>query len=666
MSPRFERRSGGPSRDGRQGGASSGRSPGGRPPSSGGRPPSSGYSSRDSDSRSQRGYDDRRPSRDRPSGDRPYGNRSSSSRSSTERYSNDRFTNDRVSRDRGPSARPYSDRSKSDRYSVTRSSGDRPSGDRPSGDRYTNDRFSKNSSPRDRPSSSGSSGDRPYGRRDSRDSRDSAGPRSYGQRDQQGSRPYGRRDDRAPRFSGRSDEDGKRPYERRDDQGGRSSAPSRFRSDRPSQGRFRDRSERAPDRYRSGDERRQSSERPRFNDFGARSQRSEQQPEAEASTPPADDLIWGRHASQAALESGRPIHRIWCTPEMRSAPKFLQLLREAKASGVLVEEVTWARLAQVTGGSVHQGIALQTAAADTLDLSALIEGCSELGEPPLLLALDGITDPHNLGAVVRSAEAMGAHGLVLPQRRSAGLTGSAAKVAAGAMEHLPVARVVNLNRSLEKLKDSGYRVIGLAAEGDVTLMDVDLEGPLVLVTGSEDQGLSLLTRRHCDQLVRIPLRGITPSLNASVATALCVYEVARRNWMKDIHGQAPSPPIVRPQVKTQEVARPVPPVPEASLTKKPATDPPVSELLASDSSATSHSTTHASVTDLSASEHAIEEQVTLNQEPSDSSVSDQSDVLKTESPQAESTSSAATIELDLSGAKPESDLQFDQSIKLSP
>jgi 23S rRNA (guanosine2251-2'-O)-methyltransferase len=351
---------------------------------------------------------------------------------------------------------------------------------------------------------------------------------------------------------------------------------------------------------------------------------------------------------------------------MRSAPKFLQLLREAKASGVLVEEVTWARLAQVTGGSVHQGIALQTAAAETLDLSALIEGCSELGEPPLLLALDGITDPHNLGAVVRSAEAMGAHGLVLPQRRSAGLTGSAAKVAAGAMEHLPVARVVNLNRSLEKLKDSGYRVIGLAAEGDVTLMDVDLEGPLVLVTGSEDQGLSLLTRRHCDQLVRIPLRGITPSLNASVATALCVYEVARRNWMKDIHGQAPSPPIVRPQVKTQEVARPVPPVSEASLTNKPATDSPVSELLASDSSATSHSTTHASVTDLSASEHAIEEQVTLNQEPSDSSVADQSDVLKTESPQAESTSSAATIELDLLGVKPESDLQFDQSIKLSP
>ena len=627
MSPRIERRSGGPSRDGRQGGSSSGRS-------SGGRPSSSGYSSRDSDSRSPRGYDDRRPSRERPSGDRPYGNRPSSSRSSSER-----FTNDRFSRDRGPS---------------DRSSSDRPSGDRFSKDRFSSNRSSSNRPQRERPSSYGSSGDRPYGRRDG------SSPRPYGQRDQQGSRPYGRRedrrDDRSPRFSGRPDDDGKRPYERRDDQGARSSAPNRFRSDRSAQGRFRDRSERSPDRYRSGDERRQSSQRSRFGDSAPRSQRPNLPPEAEASTPPADDLIWGRHASQAALESGRPIHRIWCTPEMRSASKFLQLLREAKASGVLVEEVTWARLAQVTGGSVHQGIALQTAAADTLDLNALIDGCSELGEPPLLLALDGITDPHNLGAVVRSAEAMGAHGLVLPQRRSAGLTGSAAKVAAGAMEHLPVARVVNLNRSLEKLKDSGYRVIGLAAEGDVTLMDVDLDGPLVLVTGSEDQGLSLLTRRHCDQLVRIPLRGITPSLNASVATAMCVYEVARRNWMKDIHGQAPSPPIVRPQVKTQVVSPPVPPVSE----------PPVLETIKTESSKTDPSNVDPSNTELSASDHASEDNASLNQQLSDSSGSEQSDVLKTESPPADSTPPAPTIELDLTGSKPEPDLQFDQSIKLSP
>ena len=317
---------------------------------------------------------------------------------------------------------------------------------------------------------------------------------------------------------------------------------------RPDDGQWSADRRRPEGRRRSVDERRQPPIRSRHGSAPGAAVRSQREeiPDAAAASPPPDDLVWGRHASQAALESGRPIHRIWCTPEMRSSAKFLQLLREAKASGVLVEEVTWARLGQITSGSVHQGIALQTAAAETLDLDGLIKGCSDLGEPALLLALDGVPDPHNLGAVVRSAEAMGAHGLVLPQRRSAGLTGSVAKVAAGALEHLPVARVVNLNRSLEKLKDSGYRVIGLAAEGDVTLTDADLDGPIVLVTGSEDQGLSLLTRRHCDQLVRIPLRGVTPSLNASVATALCVYEVARRSWMKDIHGQAPSPPVVRP------------------------------------------------------------------------------------------------------------------------
>jgi 23S rRNA (guanosine2251-2'-O)-methyltransferase len=174
------------------------------------------------------------------------------------------------------------------------------------------------------------------------------------------------------------------------------------------------------------------------------------------------------------------------------------------------------------------------------------------------LAVDGLTDPQNLGAIVRSAEALGAHGMVLPQRRNAGLTGSVAKVAAGALEHLPIARVVNLNRSLDTLKQEGYRVIGLAGEGNVSLEEADLEGPLVIVTGSEGDGLSLLTRRNCDQLVRIPLRGSTPSLNASVATALLLYEVARRSWMKGLSGSAPAPRLVRPALPTpapQETAR---------------------------------------------------------------------------------------------------------------
>lgn len=278
------------------------------------------------------------------------------------------------------------------------------------------------------------------------------------------------------------------------------------------------------------------------------------------------ELIWGRHAALAALESERPIHRIWCTPEMRFRPTFLQLLREAKASGVLVEEVTWARLGQISGGAVHQGIVLQPAAADTLDLPSLIDGCRKLGEAPLLVAVDGLTDPQNLGAILRSAEALGVHGLVLPQRRNAGLTGSVAKVAAGALEHLPVARVVNLNRSLETLRQEGYRVVGLDPQGSVSLEEADLEGPLVVITGSEGQGLSVLTRRSCDQLVRIPLRGSTPSLNASVATALVLYEVARRGWMRGLRGMAKPPRLVRPNVPTE--------APQSDAVALPFTTPP--------------------------------------------------------------------------------------------
>ena len=287
------------------------------------------------------------------------------------------------------------------------------------------------------------------------------------------------------------------------------------------------------------------------------------------------ELIWGRHAALAALESERPIHRVWCTPEMRFRPTFLQLLREAKASGVLVEEVTWARLGQISGGAVHQGIVLQPAAADTLDLPSLIDGCRQLGESPLLVAVDGLTDPQNLGAILRSAEALGVHGMVLPQRRNAGLTGSVAKVAAGALEHLPVARVVNLNRSLETLRQEGYRVVGLDPQGTVSLQDADLEGPLVVITGSEGQGLSLLTRRSCDQLVRIPLRGATPSLNASVATALVLYEVARRGWMRGLRGTAKPPRLVRPQVPTEPLRSdgeplPSPATPATSAASSPA------------------------------------------------------------------------------------------------
>ena len=455
------------------------------------------------------------------------------------------------------------------RFADDRSGGERR-GDRFGGERFGSDRgdnrFGGEEAGGGRPGyrSGGRPGGRPAGRPEGRPGFRGGSSRPFSPRgewrpdgEQRGG--GGERRERFPRSEGRPDSRGEassRPERRGPRPQGRPFLKGR------SSDRFRDESqESGRDGYRPGGKGRfggrrdeQSGGRKPFSrDRDQAKPIAVEVPVGEAerfNAYPADDLIWGRHAAQAALESGRPVHRIWCTPEMRFQPRFLQLLREAKSGGVLVEEVTWSRLGQLTNGAVHKGIVMQAAAADTLDLGTLIDGCRDLGEPPLLMALDGITDPHNLGAIVRSAEALGAHGLVLPQRRSAGLTGSVAKVAAGALEHLPVARVVNLNRALDSLKNEGYRVIGLAGEGSVALSEADLDGPLVVVTGSEGDGLSMLTRKHCDQLVRIPIRGATPSLNASVATAMVLYEVARRGWMKQISGAAPAPRIVRPQLPT--------------------------------------------------------------------------------------------------------------------
>ena len=275
-------------------------------------------------------------------------------------------------------------------------------------------------------------------------------------------------------------------------------------------------------------------------------------------TPPPGDLVWGRHAAEAVLHSERPVHRVWCTGELRFSTRFMEVLREAKASGVVVEEVSWARLAQLCGGAVHQGIVLQTAAASSVTLKDLLGRCEQSRESPLLVAVDGITDPHNLGAIARSAEAFGGHGLVAPQRRNAGLTGSVAKVAAGALEHLPVARVVNLNRSLEQLKDAGYTIVGLAGEGGQCVVEIPAGEPLVVVVGSEGTGLSHLTRQYCHQIVRIPLRGRTPHLNAAVACGVVLYEIARQRWLGELQGSMPTPPAPERQPPTSEASEPEP------------------------------------------------------------------------------------------------------------
>ena len=241
-----------------------------------------------------------------------------------------------------------------------------------------------------------------------------------------------------------------------------------------------------------------------------------------------DDWIWGKHSVFETLNSGRAINRIWCTSEIFSSEKFYILLKDLKSKGVLIEEVSWTRLTQITFGASHQGVALQLACSKTISLEKLIGLSKKNSANPLILALDGITDPHNVGAIIRSAEAFDCKGIIIPQRRSAGLTGTVAKVAAGALEHLPISRVVNLNRSIEELKRNGFIIVGLSGDGQLSISKFNEKNPMVVVVGSEDKGISLLTQKKCDFLLKIPLKGKTSSLNASVAAAISLFSLTTK------------------------------------------------------------------------------------------------------------------------------------------
>ena len=241
-----------------------------------------------------------------------------------------------------------------------------------------------------------------------------------------------------------------------------------------------------------------------------------------------DDWIWGKHSVYEALSNERAINRIWCTSEIFSSEKFYLLLKDFKSKGVLIEEVSWNRLSQLTYGASHQGVVLQLACSKTISLEKLIDFSKLNCANPIILALDGITDPHNVGAIIRSAEAFDCKGIIIPQRRSAGLTGTVAKVAAGALEHLQVCRVVNLNRALEDLKKNGFLVVGLSGDGQLSISNFLEKVPLVVIVGSEDKGISLLTQKKCDYLLSIPLKGKTSSLNASVAAAISLFHLTSK------------------------------------------------------------------------------------------------------------------------------------------
>ncbi len=243
-------------------------------------------------------------------------------------------------------------------------------------------------------------------------------------------------------------------------------------------------------------------------------------------------IIIGLHAVEAALkQDAESIEQLWCDKQRRD--KRLQaLLQLAAKRGVKPQLLGKAELDRLAPGGKHQGVVAQVAqstAATARNETFLEQLLTDLDVPPFLLVLDGVTDPHNLGACLRSADAVGVHAVIAPRDRACGLTPVVRKVASGAAETVPFVQVTNLSRTIKSLRDAGVWVIGTALEeGAVSLYERDLTGPLALVLGAEGKGIRRLTRDNCDDLVYVPMVGTVQSLNVSVATGVCLFEALRQ------------------------------------------------------------------------------------------------------------------------------------------
>ncbi|QVT78541.1 putative tRNA/rRNA methyltransferase [Nocardioides aquaticus] len=243
------------------------------------------------------------------------------------------------------------------------------------------------------------------------------------------------------------------------------------------------------------------------------------------------DAEWvaGRNSVVEALREGVPVNTVYVADGAERDGRLREAFALAAEQGVAILQTTKGELDRLTNGAVHQGLAARIPAYVYAHPDDLLDRAAQAGEPPLIVALDSVTDPRNLGAVVRSAAGFGAHGVVVPERRAAGMTASAWKTSAGAAARIPVAQTVNLVRQIKAYQQAGLMVIGLAAEGEVSLPDLDLaDGPLLVVVGSEGDGLSRLVAETCDQLVSIPMANRLESLNAGVAASVALYEIARR------------------------------------------------------------------------------------------------------------------------------------------
>lgn len=245
--------------------------------------------------------------------------------------------------------------------------------------------------------------------------------------------------------------------------------------------------------------------------------------------PGTEDVIAGRQPVREALKAGRPLHRLLLRQGLEERIRA-ELTALAREQGVPVHVVDGRKLDTLADGLNHQGVVAIGLAKGYVELDDLLKAVA--GGPATLLLLDGVQDPQNVGSLLRSADAAGVAGLIIPRRRAAGLTSAVGRASAGAIEYVPVARVGNLVQTMERLKEEGFWIVGADADGDQVPWEVDMTGCVALVVGGEGAGLGRLVRQRCDHVVRIPMQGRVASLNAAVAGALLMFEVVRQRWLE--------------------------------------------------------------------------------------------------------------------------------------
>ena len=258
--------------------------------------------------------------------------------------------------------------------------------------------------------------------------------------------------------------------------------------------------------------------------------RNDRRPPARRAQEPAEaaeNMLEGRNAVQEALAAGRPIDKLYIAAGEtdRALARLASMAREA---GAAVVETDRRKLDQLSATGAHQDVIAMVAAHAYATVDEILENAKSRGEAPLIVICDELSDPHNLGAIIRTAECAGAHGVIIPKRRSVGLTAVVGKASAGALEYLPVARVANLVSAIHDLQKAGVWVFGTAADGNTALYQADLKGPAAIVIGNEGDGMSRLVAEACDFKVSIPMRGRISSLNASNAAAILLYEAVRQ------------------------------------------------------------------------------------------------------------------------------------------